>query len=359
MNTVIAKVASSNDSGAMSPALTQEHSQNVVHIEPNRPEVTKVSASVTVRASPLPTAISSSSELLKLQPRDSVEPKSTFTCSNSQCQVKKDQAWLASSSVESGNFCEINGRQQHSMTPRIVLPCVDVSESSVMTDQRRQCSDGNISNGSLDPGRTVTSVESAKCEDAVQQSVDVPHISDLEDQNHSMELEISNIIKRIRHLHSILATQHARQQLVKFVENQREHCHSVLVTSNETHSTPNTSTAIPKETISMPTGTTAELNNMPTSALIELVQHLQNTKSITKSTAITPTENPAAMESCVNIKSLRNSAGVLSMNLQRIQLDIDSDATASSSGGESEDEDMNCDKIIASVQLDGTTRRNL
>lgn len=162
--------------------------------------------------------------------------------------------------------------------------------------------------------------------------IDIPVLSDLQQQHHDMADQTSAIIKRIRHLQSLVATRHTRQQLMTFVEHQ----HKLTVENASVPGPSNTHSVI-----SLTNATNQDLNSMSTAALVELVQKMHGSNNNHRGERKTSEKRKRKRTMTFRDKEcVEEATGVLSASIRRLHEGLDSDATASSSGGETDDEDL-------------------
>lgn len=157
-------------------------------------------------------------------------------------------------------------------------------------------------------------------------------LTDVVSRQELLEVLANKLSNRIHYLQSTVVTRHVRQQLMVLVE----YHHKVLNEMSKPANPPSTSTIYPASLIDL-----NSLNNLSTSALVDLVQRIQTHFSPGKSNKQPKCKPSATVTLSQSEKSgVQLAAGVMSRNLQELHADMDSDATESSSGGESDDEDV-------------------
>ena len=175
-------------------------------------------------------------------------------------------------------------------------------------------------------------VPTATSEQKKEASTNIPVLSDLQQQHSEMASQTAAIVKRIRHLQSLVATRHTRQQLMTFVEHQ----HKVKLENAANPGTSSTQNSL----ISLTNDNSKDLNSMSTAALVELVKMHSSNITHRGDRKIPEKRKRKHTLKLRDRKRVEDVTGVLSANLIRLHEGIDSDATASSSGGETDDEDL-------------------
>lgn len=298
MNTVIAQKGTSNDYDVMSPALTQEKSQDVVEF---KQELGATHQTTTTDSLCTVNHIDKNGESCKLMPEN----------------------YISFSTNGSTNSTVNNIVPGCNMTPRIILPSSNTLLDTKTIEYR------GISHSPSPPftysGIDENMIAKPSIIDHIplEKTKSLPSILDLTANQYELENRISAAIKRARHLQCSLSNGHSKYQLTDFVEDQCTRFNDRSVNNSQQL----------KMSVTVPD----ELHSMSTTTLVELVQRMQTdtcpmpTSDISKTLFTVETDEK---------QRLQKVAGVLSSNLKTVMADIDSDATASSSGGETDEEDF-------------------
>lgn len=356
MNTSIAPDCS-NDSSDMSPALTRENSQDVDDNVAKTADLLAKYKTVTLSGSLAHSLILNSEEVIHTEEESENVDLSKFATTYSSRKAKGSS--LKYDSVSKFDRAPLNTNGNHEtdvrftdkeeMTPGInpadigaengvphTSQCA-VTPSEVNTDDNMTSNIAILAHCSKQSCVTegIMSVESStplpQEQIAVDKQLTIPEMTELTDQHHGIATQTAAVIRRIRHLQSLVATRHTRQQLMTFVEHQRK-----MSMAHSDHAGPSTSHSV----LTMSNATTEDLNSMSTTALVEWVQRMHGTNKNTDKKPKEKRKRQTYTMRMLDKKRVQETTGVLSSKIKRLHESIDSDATASSSGGETDDEDL-------------------
>ena len=165
-------------------------------------------------------------------------------------------------------------------------------------------------------------------------TMEPPAIINLHERHKKLVDDARLLVSRIQHLQSMVVTRHTRHQLMVLVE----HHHKCLSEQSKVkQDTVQHVNGIGNSYYNSTTTGAGDLSTMSTSALVELVQRMQ-TKAPVQS-ARSDLSRATLFMSSTDRTRVQEAAGVMNSSLTHLHSDIDSDATASSSGGETDDED--------------------
>jgi len=332
MNTVIAHSEKSNDSDAMSPALTQDSAKNVA-IESSARSPLLVSKLKKL----VPTSYISDPALKTDKLGGQTEHAYNVNISlngkeilhNEQTKTSPTENLLdkINSQIRLSNSPTLSESNEHNaMTPRI-LP------SAVASDELKN-----------------TQLVEASCSKETGNSTSVAKqprllsVTDLCEENAKIEHRTMNVIKRIRRLQSILINQSTKYEFKKFVEEQCKQLSNRVGLNGESASSLSNSFSL-----SMLTNNSEKLGSLSTSTLVNIVQRMRSAHSLNASNSDTCSSSVSLAQQ--EKDDICEAVGVTCSTIKKLLANVDSDATESSSGGETDDEVVdNISNTSANVQ---------
>lgn len=360
MTKIIAQRSNSNNEcDRMSPALTVEHTQDVVDAA-----VECSQTSSNTKPTPLRNGSSQKSYIFPEShdanndtfSRSYIDQSSIYCSSDTseeinslkKCNVHKVCSVGNSNINASHSNGSILSHANGGMTPRVVLPSINTATAA----QKSVAVVRTIDSGSV--GLCKNAATTSCTDTGITRSVDVPKISDIVSQRHNMEHDVSTLFRRITHLQGILSTRHCKQQLQNFIANPRKSTRNIVDHSltysplgdnklNAPICVPAFKTAI-QTSCTLPSAviTTENLNTEPQTGPHTLTHKVSQIGACAdnKQTSRSSLVNGGGGKS-----TLEGSVGMMSSSLKQMQVDIDSEATDSSSGDDTDEDTDGCPNL--------------
>lgn len=326
MTTVIAEANNSNhDCDTMSPALTRDHNQDVVNATAECSQL-GISAKKTALIDSLQSSFQYSESNVKENGSTPSKCKETRISLANDVEIfvkKKDTESNVSNSPNdnaNNNSSPVHGSgldSANTMTPRVVFPCLKSAVASLTIESSGTSLFGHlpvITSGNISGDSTSAKVS----------------LSDVNAQHDSMERKISNVVKRIARLQSILATRQGQKQLKDFVLDQH-----ALPVDNTSHNVLESSLAASS------TASERAFNRIDDAPSVGLtiLPHRSPDRDIDVAIGNSKVSSIPSTSGSTDKSWLQDDVCVMLHNLKQMQTDVDSDVTDSSSGEDTSDDD--------------------